>query len=92
MGSKGGHSNKESSPFKTMVNFNGSIIDVFSIQGIDKKNLVDNKSEFGFSYGIEIMTSDFNRNKVFKYSDEERRDDEYDKLKVKLISVGVLII
>lgn len=89
--SKGGHANKDFTP-KTMIDFDGKIIDSFSVQEIENIIEPDDDTESGVSYGFIVKTSGFNINNKFTYKTEAKRDEMRQKLKVKLITVGITVM
>lgn len=89
--SKGGHSHKEG-PFKTCFDFDGQIVDTFGFQELENIIEPDDETESGVAYGFIIKTNGFNKNRKYIYKTEGRRDEMRNKLKVKLISLGIGVL
>jgi len=94
--SKGGHSHKggddyEPRPMKSIVDFEGKMIDAFTVTKVEDDNeFYDQESDTGFCYAF-IVTAGWNRFE-FKYKTIELRDNRRRKFKSKLLALGCVII
>lgn len=96
MSSKGGHSHRggddfEPRPMKSMINFDGKIIDAYTVSKIENDDeLYDEDSETGTSFAFTVVAG-WDRF-VFKYKTQELRDTKVKKFKTKLLALGCVIV